>query len=93
MSVPLQKAHQTFLAFMVILLAMFALIVVILNVLLHYMVIKPVMKVSRIANAVSLGELDVEEYEHKGRDEISVLSASFNRMRRSLDSAMRLLER
>jgi len=93
MSVPLQKAHQTFLTFIVILVAMFALIVVILNVLLHYMVIRPVMKVSRIANAVSLGELDVEEYEHKGRDEISVLSASFNRMRRSLDSAMRLLDR
>lgn len=92
MAVPLRKARQTFLTFMAILLAMFVVIVVILNVLLHYMVIKPVMKVSRIANAVSLGELDVEEYEHEGRDEISVLSASFNRMRRSLDSAMRLLE-
>jgi protein-histidine pros-kinase len=34
----------------------------------------------------------VEEYERKGRDEIAVLSNSFNRMRRSLDSAMRMLD-
>jgi len=93
MSVPLMKARQLFLAFMGILLAMFVVIVVILNILLHYMVIRPVVKVSRIANAVSLGELDVEEFEHKGRDEISVLAASFNRMRRSLDSALHMLER
>jgi protein-histidine pros-kinase len=36
--------------------------------------------------------MDVEEYEKPGRDEIAVLSASFNRMRRSLDSAMRMME-
>jgi protein-histidine pros-kinase len=41
---------------------------------------------------VSLGEAGVEEYEKKGSDEISVLSAAFNRMRRSLDSAMKMLE-
>jgi protein-histidine pros-kinase len=49
--------------------------------------------VSRIANAVSLGEPGVEEYQKPGNDEIAVLSASFNRMRRSLDSAMHMLER
>jgi protein-histidine pros-kinase len=77
--------------FMGLLLAVFLLIIVILNILLHYMVIKPVVKVARIANAVSLGELDVEEYEKPGRDEISVLSAAFNRMRRSLDSALNMI--
>jgi protein-histidine pros-kinase len=92
MSVPLQTARQTFLAFMAIMAAMFVLVMLILNVLLHYMVIRPVVKVARIANAVSLGEPDVEEYDHPGRDEIAVLSAAFNRMRRSLDSALRLLE-
>lgn len=92
MSLPLAAARQTFIAFMAILVGMFAVILVILNVLLHYMVIRPVTRVSRIANAVSLGETDVEEYEKKGRDEIAVLSVAFNRMRRSLDSAMRMLE-
>jgi protein-histidine pros-kinase len=92
MALPLAQAQQTFYVFMAILLGVFLLIVIILNVLLHFMVIKPVVKVARIANAVSLGEADVEEYEKKGSDEISVLSAAFNRMRRSLDSAMKMLE-
>lgn len=93
MALPLATARRAFFTFMAILVAMFVVIMVILNVLLHYVVIRPVVRVSRIANAVSLGETDVEEYEKKGRDEIAVLSAAFNRMRRSLDSAMRMLER
>lgn len=93
MSVPLAQARRTFIAFMVILLVMFLVILAILNVLLHFTVVKPVVTVARIANAVSLGEAGVEEYERRGSDEIASLSASFNRMRRSLDSAMRMLER
>ncbi|HET9148373.1 MAG TPA: DUF3365 domain-containing protein [Acetobacteraceae bacterium] len=92
MAVPLAKANRAFATFMAILAAMFAVVLIILNVLLHYVVIKPVVKVSAIADAVSLGRMDVEEYEKKGSDEIASLSVSFNRMRRSLDSAMRLLE-
>lgn len=93
MALPMAEAQRTFLTFMGILLAIFVLIATILNILLHYMVIRPVVTVSRIANAVSLGETDVEEYQKTGSDEIAILSASFNRMRRSLDSAMTMLER
>lgn len=93
MALPLQHARQTFITFMAILLGVFILIVVILNILLHYTVIRPVVTLSHIANAVSLGEPGVEDYERKGTDEIAVLSASFARMRRSLDSAMSMLER
>jgi HAMP domain-containing protein len=93
MALAMEQAQHSFLTFMGILLGMFALIAVVMNVLLHYMVIRPVVTVSRIANAVSLGETDIEEYQRKGNDEISVLAASFNRMRRSLDSAMSMLER
>lgn len=93
MALPMQQARQNFIALMAVLLAMFVVVLAVLNVLLHYAVIPPVTKVSRIANAVSLGELDMEEYERRGSDEIAVLSASFNRMRRSLDSALRMLER
>jgi protein-histidine pros-kinase len=89
-AVPLAQANAAFLTFMVILAVMFVVVLLILNLLLHIVVIKPVVKVSAIANAVSLGQ-DAEEYEKPGNDEISSLSASFNRMRRSLDSAMRML--
>lgn len=93
MAVPLMLAHQAFLTFMAILLVMCIAIVVILNVLLHYIVIRPVKRMSSIATAVSLGDLAAEEYEKKGSDEISALSAAFNRMRRSLESAMSMLQR
>jgi HAMP domain-containing protein len=92
MSLAMAQAQRSFLIFMGVLLGIFALIAVVLNVLLHFMVIRPVVTVSCIANAVSLGETDIEEYQRKGNDEISVLAASFNRMRRSLDSAMSMLE-
>jgi HAMP domain-containing protein len=89
--VPVQKAETLFLTFMGILLGVFVAIVVILNALLHYVIVKPVMKVATVANEVSLGNLQAEEYEKPGNDEISSLSASFNRMRRSLESALKLL--
>ena len=92
MALPLQQAQDMFIAFMAILFGVFVLVLTILNVLLHFTVIRPARTLSRIANAVSLGDSSVEEYERKGRDEIAILSIAFNRMRRSLDSAMRMLE-
>jgi HAMP domain-containing protein len=92
MTVPMAHARDRFITFMLILLGVFVLIMVILNILLHYTVIRPVLTLARIANAVSLGEADVAEYVPKGRDEIATLSSAFNRMRRSLDSAMKMLD-
>jgi HAMP domain-containing protein len=92
MSVPIASANQTFIVAMAILVAIFILILVILNVLLHFVVIKPVVRISKIASDVSLGDMSAEEYVKPGRDEISSLTKSFVRMRRSLESAMKLLE-
>jgi len=38
-----------------------------------------------------MGDASPPEYEHPGADEVGSLSRSFNRMRRSLDSAMKML--
>jgi HAMP domain-containing protein len=92
MDLPMQQAQQIFMTFMAILLGVFVMIMIILNVLLHYAVVRPAMQLARMANAVSLGDGTVADYERKGRDEIAVLSGAFNRMRRSLDSAMRMLD-
>jgi protein-histidine pros-kinase len=91
MKVPLQIARDAYITFLGILVAIFAVIVVILNLLLHYLVITPVKRVSAMANAVSLGEDNIETYIKPGRDEISSLSISFNRMRESLAHAMAML--
>jgi len=37
--------------------------------------------------------MDVPELPVKGRDEVSILAASFNRMHRSLAAAMKMLEK
>lgn len=93
MALPMQQAEHAFLTFMAILLSMGLVIIVILNVLLHYIVIRPVKRMAAIATPVSLGDLGAEEYEKKGSDEISTLSAAFNRMRRGIESAMQMLQR
>lgn len=69
------------------------LVLIVTNILLGRIVLRPVAKMSEVAERVSLGDFSVPEYERPGRDEISSLSRSFNRMRRSLDSAMKLLDR
>ncbi len=93
MTLPLREAQHAYLTFMAILLIMSVVVVVILNVLLHYSVIRPVKRISAVATAVSMGDLGAEEYEQKGSDEISALSLAFNRMRRSLESALQMLQR
>jgi protein-histidine pros-kinase len=56
------------------------------------MVIVPVKRVSKAADAVSMGEEDVEVYVKPGKDEISSLSISFNRMQESLKHAMKMIK-
>jgi len=90
LELPLVRANDVFETFMAILAGMMLVVLLILNVLLDYIVIRPLVKVASIANAVSLGE-EAEEYVKPGTDEVSSISASFNRMRRSLDSALRML--
>jgi protein-histidine pros-kinase len=47
---------------------------------------------AHISDEVSTGHDDVPEFSDRGRDEISDLNKSFNRMRRSLEKAMKMLE-
>jgi protein-histidine pros-kinase len=92
MAVPLKLAHDAYFTFLVIMVAIFAIVFGILNLLLHYLVIVPVKRVSATADAISLGEENVEPYIKPGKDEISSLSASFNRMRESLKRAMAMIK-
>ncbi|OUR87404.1 signal protein [Gammaproteobacteria bacterium 42_54_T18] len=92
MSLPLKRANSTFITFMIALVGVFVLLIILLNIMLHYIVLKPVSAMSKKADAVSLGDLTVEELVIKGNDEISSLGRSFNRMHRSLDNAVKLLD-
>jgi protein-histidine pros-kinase len=73
--------------------AIFLVLLILLNVLLNRYVITPVTRMAKTAEAVSMGDASVAEFEYPGTDEIASLSRSFNRMRRSLDSAMKMLDK
>jgi len=92
MAVPLQKAREAFETFMISLVAVFVVIIIIINIMLRYIVIGPVTEMSKIADQVSKGNMNAAEFSERGKDEIGVLAASFNRMRRSLEKAMIMLE-
>ncbi|MBV8068813.1 MAG: DUF3365 domain-containing protein [Acidobacteriaceae bacterium] len=91
-SVPLQIARTALKTLVAYLLAVALITLIILDAVLVVTVIRPVAKLSRMADEISQGKLDVEDLPVRGRDEISVLASSFNRMQRSLARAMKLLE-
>jgi HAMP domain-containing protein len=91
LSVPVAKANQAFVTFMASLVAIFAALFALINLMLRRMILRPVNAMAEIADKVSKGKLDVPEFETAGEDEISALSQSFNRMRVSLEKAMKML--
>jgi len=91
MQVAVQRARGVFFTFMLSLAAVFALFIVAINLLMIFLVIRPVNKLSSMASSVSLGNSDITEFPTMGQDEIGELSLSFNRMGRSLVEAMKLL--
>jgi protein-histidine pros-kinase len=89
--VPLARARSNLHLLMGGLTIIFALMLLLLNLLLHFFIIVPVRRISKLADEVSLGNMEVPEFQHSSRDEIGSLAVSFNRMRRSLVAAMRML--
>jgi HAMP domain-containing protein len=77
--------------FTLILAGVFLLVMLIIQVLLHVLIIKPIRQMSVQADQVSRGERDQFEVSSTGQDEVSQLAQSFSRLQRSLKAAMSLL--
>ncbi len=90
--VPFARARKAFITFMTSLAGVLVAIGLILNVLLWWMFIRPVTRISALANRVSLGALDAPDFNVRSGDEIQTLSESLARMRKSLVQAMKMLE-
>ena len=88
-----EEARRTLLLIMAGIGAAFLVVAALVNVVLHVSIIVPVGRVSRLADEVSLGGSGVPELDASGKDEIASLTRSFNRMRRSLSTALRLLDK
>jgi HAMP domain-containing protein len=78
--------------FMGILVAAFALAILVINWLLRKTVIRPLNRMAKVANEVSMGNMDAN-FEQASGDEIGNLSDAFNRMKTSLVMAMKMLGR
>jgi len=92
MAYPIQKAESAFTIFMGSMTGIFVFIIIVLNVMLQAIVIKPVTSMAKISDEISKGNMQAEEFKESGSDEISVLGGAFNRMRRSLEKAIKMLE-
>ncbi len=92
MTVPLQRARTLLITYMESLLGVFAFLFVALNVTVHWFVTRRIRKLTRIADQVSLGQFDAAAFDIRDGDELAQLSQSFDRMRTSLVSAMKMLD-
>jgi HAMP domain-containing protein len=86
------RAEATFRVFMASLLGVMLAIALALNLLLWWMFIRPVTRISALADQISLGAVDAADFVAVSRDEIGALAIALSRMRRSLVQAMRMLE-
>ena len=92
MEVPLRKAERAFNTFMISLATVFVAVFIVLNVMLSWLIVRPIRKMSESADKISTGDFGVPEFKEKGGDEVAVLGSSFNRMRRSLEKAMQMID-
>jgi len=92
MDIPIRNADRAFTTFMASLAAVFAAVFIVLNLMLSWLIIRPIRKMAQSADRVSTGDFNEPEVMESGKDEMAVLGSSFNRMRRSLEKAMQMID-
>ncbi|MEN9627676.1 MAG: hypothetical protein RJA10_903 [Pseudomonadota bacterium] len=92
LSVPLQRAEQSFNVFIGSLIGVFVVVGIVLNLMIWLVVVRPVTLLSELADRVSQGDLNAPDFPSASGDEIGVLAQSFTRMRNSVVQAMKMLE-
>jgi len=92
MTLPIENANRAFYTFMTSLAGVFVVLFIILNLMLSVLIVRPIRRMSAAADKISVGQLDIPELSESGKDEVSLLAKSFNRMRRSLEKAISLID-
>jgi HAMP domain-containing protein len=91
-TVPIHMAEAGFRKLMLNLGLVFLVSLIVLDLLVVVTLSRPISRLSAMADELSVGKLDAPELPVRGSDEVAVLAGSFNRMRRSLVQAMKMLE-
>ncbi len=92
-AVPITRANQAVLLFVGLLAGVFFLVFLVLNWMLSRLIVNPITRMANDADKVSTGNFDVDEFPEGEDSEVGRLGLSFNRMRRSLEQAMRMIDR
>jgi len=92
MDIPIVNADRALKTFMISLAGVFIVVFIVLNLMLSWLIVRPIRKMSQSADKISTGNFDVPEFPDGGKDEVAVLGSAFNRMRRSLSKAMQMIE-
>ncbi len=92
MTLPMNRAQDAYLTFLGSLGAIFLAVFAVLNAMLMLIVVRRVTKLAALADEVSLGKIDGPDFPSTGKDEVSRLAQSFNRMKKSVAHAIKMLE-
>lgn len=92
MEVPIHMADVAFRSLMTSLIVVGLITLVVLNIGMFFIVVRPVSQLAKRADEISRGKLNNPELPWTGSDEISVLARAFNRMQRSMAQAIKMLE-
>ena len=93
MGLPIRNANRAFVTFISSLALVFALLFVVLNIMLTQLIVEPITDLSLAADQISKGQVNIAELPAKGKDEVAQLGQAFNRMRRSLEKAISLIDK
>jgi len=92
LSVPVANADRAYHRLLLFLILSMLLAVAALDAGVFWFVIRPLRMVSDSSDRASRGEKNVPPVEVKGKDEITIVAASFNRMQVSLAKALKMIE-
>jgi HAMP domain-containing protein len=95
-SVPLDAAtviaHRTLHSMVIAIVVVFALLLAVANGVLYRLVVRPLRQVTRVADTLSRGETPSGTFPSQGAGEITQLARAFERLRISLEKAMKHLQ-
>jgi HAMP domain-containing protein len=92
MAQPIERGRALWRTFMVSLTGVFAVVLIVMNIMVHVLVTQRIQSLSRVADEMSLGKLDGATLPTRGSDEIASLAVSFGRMQTSLIEAFKILD-
>jgi HAMP domain-containing protein len=84
------SANRSFLIVLGVLITIFTAIIVVINLLLKQTVLKRIKRIAIVAEQVSVGDMDAS-FGKQDKDEIGALAEAFNRMKYSLEIALKML--